>query len=248
MHTNWYETFFEGLALDLWRKAATPEMTRAEVDFLARQFGSSPGARLLDVPCGNGRHSLALAAMGYRVSGVDLAQGFISEAHDRAAQAGLDAEFVQSDMRNLPWHAEFYGAFCFGNSFGYLDHVGMKSFVHAVAGALKPGAPFIVDNPMAAEAILPNFPERRWFSFDDILFLIDSRYVAADSRVDTEYTFLRGDRKEVRPASHWVYTVAEIKRLLTDAELRPESLYGSFDQEEFRLGSPRLIVVARKHS
>lgn len=244
MQTNWYETFFEGLALDLWRKAATPEMTRAEVDFLARQFGSNPGARLLDVPCGNGRHSLALAALGYRVSGVDLAHGFISEA--RAAQSGAGAEFIQADMRNLPWQAEFDGAFCFGNSFGYLDHAAMEAFVRAIAGALKPGARFIIDHPMVAEAILPNFPARGWFSFDDILFLTDSRYVASQSRVDTEYTFLRNGRKETKQASHWVYTVAEVKRLLAGAELQTESLYGSLEGEEFRLGSPRLIVVARK--
>jgi SAM-dependent methyltransferase len=246
MRTNWYESFFEGMALDLWRKAATPEMTRAEVNFLAKQFASKPGAHLLDVPCGNGRHALALSALGYRVSGVDISPGFISEARQRAIQAGVDIEFLQADMRDLPWHAVFDGAFCFGNSFGYLDYGGMTSFVHAVTRALKPGARFIVDNPMAAEVVLPRFEARRWFKMDDILFLIDSRYVASDSRVDTEYTFLRNGKQEIKPASHWVYTVAEIHRLLTNAGLHPEFFYGSLDAEEFRLGSPRLIIAALK--
>ena len=57
MPNNWYETFFEGVTLDLWRKAMSPEQTRLEVDFLAKKFAFPPAARILDVPCGNGRHS-----------------------------------------------------------------------------------------------------------------------------------------------------------------------------------------------
>jgi cyclopropane fatty-acyl-phospholipid synthase-like methyltransferase len=58
----------------------TPEQTRAEVDFLVKLLGGAPKARVLDVPCGNGRHSLELAARGRRMTGVDLAEEFIEEA------------------------------------------------------------------------------------------------------------------------------------------------------------------------
>src|SRR6185295_9388208 len=65
--TNWYEDFFRGVANDLWRKAISPEQTRVEADFLENTFGAK--SRLLDVPCGNGRHTLELARRGCRMTG-----------------------------------------------------------------------------------------------------------------------------------------------------------------------------------
>src|SRR5882762_7459486 len=78
--TNWYEDFFHGIALDLWRKAIRPEQTKAEADFLVNVLQCEAGSHLLDVPCGNGRLSLELARRGYRVTGVDIAEEFIEEA------------------------------------------------------------------------------------------------------------------------------------------------------------------------
>ena len=74
--SNWYENFFHGLALDLWRKALPPEHTKAEADFLAQALQCNARSHLLDVPCGNGRLSFELARRGYRVTGVDIAEEF----------------------------------------------------------------------------------------------------------------------------------------------------------------------------
>src|SRR6266436_7171004 len=84
--TNWYEDFFHGVSLDLWRKAISPQQTKAEADFLVKVLGCDEGASLLDVPCGNGRLSLELARRGYRVTGVDIAAEFIEEARALATK------------------------------------------------------------------------------------------------------------------------------------------------------------------
>ncbi len=97
--SNWFEDFFHGIANDLWRKAVTAEQTRAEADFLERTLGKK--RRLLDVPCGNGRHSLELARRGCRMTGVDLSPEFIAEARSAAKAERLRAEFVVGDMRRL---------------------------------------------------------------------------------------------------------------------------------------------------
>ncbi len=246
MQANWYENFFYGVALDLWRKAVSAEQTRAEADFLTKMLHLHSEARLLDVPCGNGRHSLELAARGYRMTAVDIAEEFIEEARNRAVAADLKVEWLLGDMRLLPWQSEFDGAFCVGNSFGYLDNPGMKAFLTALSCALKPAARFVLDSGMAAESILPSLQLRRWFPVDDILLLIDSQYDSADSRLDNEYTFVRGGNIETRSSSHWVYTVAEIQRLLEQVGLTTEALYSSLDEQTFQLGSPRLLLVAQK--
>ncbi len=72
--SNWWEHFFEGLSVKLWLEAVSPEHTDNEADTIARLLGAAPGAELLDVPCGGGRLSLALAERGYRLTGVDVSR------------------------------------------------------------------------------------------------------------------------------------------------------------------------------
>src|ERR1700730_8438339 len=72
---------------------------RAEVDSLIALMDLPPGAHMLDLPCGVGRHSLELARRGFHVTAVDLTTRYLDAARNQAAQEGLSIEFVQSDMR-----------------------------------------------------------------------------------------------------------------------------------------------------
>ena len=246
MYPNWQVEFFRGVALDLWRAVTPPDQTRLEAEFLQKVLGASESSHLLDVPCGNGRHSIELARMGHRVTGVDLSEEFLAEA--KRSSADLSATWVLSDMRQLPWHEEFNGAFCFGNSFGYLDPEGARDFLGAVAGTLKPGSRFVLDTGMAAESILPGLLQKRWFQAGDIYMLSANQYDARDGRLDIEYTFIRGGDVDTRPSSSYVLTVNEICRMHAAAGLHPLELYGSFTEEPYRLGSPRLILVSAKQA
>jgi SAM-dependent methyltransferase len=241
---DWYRTFFSGVALDLWRHVVTPEQTRAEAAFLAETLAPYGAARLLDVPCGNGRHAIALAELGHRVTGVDLSEEFVAEARARAE--GRAVEIVHADMRALAWDAAFAGAYCWGNSFGYLPHAGTIEFLAAVARALAPGGRFVLHTGTAAECLLPSLVDKRTWQVGDIEMRVANHYVVAESRLDTEFTFIRGGARDVRTACHHVYTVAELRRLLEHAGLRVASLYGSVARAPFAPGTPELIVVAEK--
>ena len=243
---EWYKDFFHGIAVDFWRQSVSSGMTEDEVDFLEATLQRPGGSRFLDVPCGFGRHSLLLAARGYRMAGVDISEDSIREAQASAATGGLDIELRLGDMRELAWGAQFDGAFCMGNSFGFLDYVGTREFVRAVALSLKPGARFIIDTGMAAESIFQNLQERDWFQAGDIHLLIENRYQVEESRMDIAYAFFRKGAVEKRNSSHWVFTVAEICRMLEDAGLAALWLFSSLDREPFQLGDPRLFVVAEK--
>jgi cyclopropane fatty-acyl-phospholipid synthase-like methyltransferase len=246
MQKNWYENFFQGITLDMWRKAVTPEQTRSEVDFLEKALQLPSGGRVLDNPCGNGRHSLELAARGYRVTGIDLSAEFVAEAKATAASGGLDAEFLQQDMRAIDAEAEFDGAFCFGNSFSYIDYAESCAFLAAVSRSLKQGARFALESGIAAESLLPKLESRRWMLLDDILFLSSNRYDAVESRLDIQYTFIRSGHSETHEACSYIYTLAEIRRMLSNAGLQATDYYSSVDQRSYELGSPRLLLVAEK--
>src|SRR5436190_7258153 len=118
---TWWEDFFEGLSVELWLEAVPAEHTEREAERIAASLALPEGAGILDVPCGGGRLSLALAARGYRVTGVDWSREFIAHAAAVPAAATVTAATVtweQRDMRDLPWPERFDGAFCVGNSFG----------------------------------------------------------------------------------------------------------------------------------
>jgi SAM-dependent methyltransferase len=240
MQSNWQNDFFRGVALELWRRVTTPEQTRAEVDFLEKIFGSANGARLLDVPCGNGRHALEFASRGYAVTGVDSSAEFIAETRGKSRQV----EWLLGDMCDLPWTAEFNAAYCFGNSFGYLDRDGARRFLGAVARALKPGGRFAIETGMAAESILPGLVKNRWHRAGDIFMLSENQYDPGLGRLDITYTFIRGAEVETRPSSSFTFTVAEICRMHQEAGLERIELLGSIAGESYQLGSPRLILVS----
>ncbi len=241
---QWFETFFQGPAVDFWTRAMTPALTLADVDFLEKTFDVKPGACLLDVPCGNGRHSIELARRGYRITGVDLSQEFLA-----AARAELDADWRVGDMRALELESSaFDGAFCFGNSFGYLDHTGVAAFLGAISVALKPEAKLVIETGVCAESILPTLVQKRWHRMGDLMILSENRYDAWHSRLDIDYTFVRDGppwtKPETRPTSSYVFTVAEIRRTLETAGFEVLALYGSAAGEPFQLGMPRLVIIA----
>jgi SAM-dependent methyltransferase len=243
MQSNWQTDFFRGVALDVWRRAMSPEQTRTEVEFLERVLRIGPGAQLLDLPCGNGRHALEFTARGYSMTGVDQSEEFIAEARDKSPAAG---RWILGDMRDLPWFSEFDGAYCFGNSFCYLDRVNAGKFLSAIARALKPGGRFVIETGMAAESILPGLLKTRWFKAGDIFMLSQNQYHPAEGRLDIEYTFIQDGKVETRPTASYTFTVAEMCRMHAEAGLETIELLGSTAGEPFQLGSPRLILISEK--
>ena len=171
-----------------------------------------PGADLLDVPCGGGRLSLALAERGYRLTGVDVSREFLE--HARSCDDAERVSWEHREMRDLPWPGRFDGAYCVGNSFGYLDDEGNAAFLRAVASALKPGARFILETPMVLENLLGHLQERPWWKVGEMYLLVSNKYDHTRSRLDIEYTFLSKGRSEVRYGSHQAYRYAELRQLL----------------------------------
>jgi 2-polyprenyl-3-methyl-5-hydroxy-6-metoxy-1,4-benzoquinol methylase len=247
LKTEWFETFFQGPAVEFWTRCMPPAVTLADVDFIQNALQAAPGARLLDVPCGHGRHSIELARRGYRVTGIDLSQEFLAAARKAAIDLQVEVDLRSGDMRSLRLEPEaFDGAFCFGNSFCYLDHVNAGVFLESLAAAIKPGGRLAIETATIAETILPALLQKRWYWTGDILVLSECKYVAAASRMDIDYTFIRGSSTETRPTSSYVFTAAELGRMLQRAGFEVTALYGSVAGEPFQLGSRELVMVATR--
>lgn len=243
---GWCEEFFSGAALELWRNAIPRETTDQEIEFLREVLEAPEGGHLLDLPCGNGRLSLPLAQIGYKVTGVDFCAAFVDEAKQNAIAQKLTIDYLKDDMRKIAFKSRFDGAFCMGNSFGYFDRAGTSEFFKAVSGSLKSGAKFVIDSAMIAECFLVNGGEREWVQVGDMIMLIENNYNCRFSCVETEYTFIRGGEEEKRQAVHWIYTSGEICQMLEQADFVVNDLFSSTEFDQFALGAERLLVVSQK--
>jgi SAM-dependent methyltransferase len=242
---NWFEDFFDGVVVDFWIAATEGEGTDQEVEFLAAELQLPEGGRVMDVPCGHGRHAVAMSGLGFRVCGVDLSTEFL--ARGRAAGSG-DVEWVRRDMRDLQFEAQFDGAYCMGNSFGYLDRAGDRAFLGGVSRSLRPGGRFVLDTGIIAESLLPNFEENSWMRRGDITFLFEHHYLAEESCLRTDYTFVRGAESVARSSLHQVYTVAELRNMCAEVGMETVGSYSSPGREPFELREPRLLLVSEKRS
>jgi SAM-dependent methyltransferase len=246
---DWTTDFFTPIALDTWQRSRSPAITLAEVEFLkeALLLGPEP-RRLLDVPCGDGRHAVALAQLGHALTGVDIAVDNLQRATRLAATAGVTIDFHVADMRALPDSPAFDGAYCLGNSFGYFPRAQTQRFLNALAQALSSGARFVLDTACAAESILLDLNRQSWVRVDAALVvLMECDYDARESRLDTTYTTLRdGSVTDQRIAHNYIFTSGELVAMLDAAGFTTLDLLGDLDGSEFELGSERLLLVAQR--
>lgn len=238
--SEWWTTFFEGQALELWRRAHTLDVTRGQANDIARALGIGHGTEVLDVPCGNGRIALELAAKGARVRGLDRSAEFIREGRRHARERGLELELVQGDMRALPWQEAFDAALCVGNSFGYMDDEGNLAFLAAVARALRSGGRFLLEYPLVAELVRARRVYRDWHILGERLLLSDGHYDADAGRLETSYTFVDlaspGGALESRVASYRVYSARELVELLERAGFGRIELFCDLEPQPFDAG------------
>ena len=273
MQERWYEGFFQGIALEMWRRAIPSEATRKECEFLVQELKLSPGNSVLDIPCGLGRHSLLLAREGFRVTGMDISAEALESASKEASKLGVQVNWLNRDMCDISSRERFDAAFCMGNSFGYLSDADNARFIAAVAQSLRRGGRFLLETAYAAESLLPHLrisepkmadaQEVAWeatmpgedttekkiqrYELGDLSLVLEHKYDVQTSRLNTTYTFIQEGREEKRQGSQAVYTVREIKNMLTVADLRPLVMYGGIDRSPYACGSHDLMMVCEKN-
>ena len=241
---EWWTTFFAGNWLDVQRNVRA-ERTSNEVAFLERSLNLTPGCRILDVPCGNGRLALPLAERGYRVTGVDITKAVLQEALSTSREANLELELRESDMRDLPWTETFDAAFCFWGSFGYFDDDGNRQFLEAVHRALKTDSRFALDVPNLAEHLLARPQHRSWSKKGETLVLESLTYSHTDSRAESEWTLIRNGVSETKTTSIRVYGFRELTSLFSEVGFEVCETFSSLHSEPYELGRRAYFIVRK---
>jgi D-alanine-D-alanine ligase len=156
--------------------------TVQDVDLVQRTLGLRPGDRVLDLCCGQGRHSVELARRGLRdVVGVDQSAYLISVAAARASTGGHTVAFHQADARDLPsGDAAFDAVLLLGNSFGYFHDAGDdEQLLREIRRVLRPGGTLVMDLA-DGDWLREHFEPRSWEWIDDRLFACRERSLSDD--------------------------------------------------------------------
>jgi ubiquinone/menaquinone biosynthesis C-methylase UbiE len=205
-----------------------------------------PPARILDLCCGYGRHAIPLAQMGFAVAGLDYSSDMLARARKDAARSGVEIEFRQGDMRELPWTEAFDGCVMIGGSFGvFEDEMENERALHTVAAALKTGGRFVLDAANRDRIVCANQPQR-WQEGEGWLRCVESWFDPVAGVNHARERWLREGEWTERTHSRRLYTATELDAMLRRAGLTPIAYYGDYDQNEFTTRSHRILVVAEK--
>ncbi len=243
--TEWWKPFFSGLWGYVLQHAWTPEQTQADTEFITQLLHLSPSARVLDVPCGEGRIARVLAGRGYQVTGVDGTASFLDNARRHADAEQLSIQWEHRDMRDIIWQDTFDGAVCWWGSFGYFDDDGNEQFLRGVFRALKPGGRLVLET-LITETILPVFQERGWQQIGELLLLERRWYDCVHSRVGTEWTMIHGGKTDTQTTSIRIYTYRELSALFTNVGFILSDAYDTRSRQPFAFGARRLTIVVQK--
>jgi SAM-dependent methyltransferase len=109
----------------------------AAADLAWRLLELRPGMSVLDLACGHGELANRLAARGCQVTGLDSSAVFLDRARAGAAAAGVSAEYVAEDMRQLPWTGRFDRVLNWSTAFGYFDNTTNRAVLDGIVGVLR---------------------------------------------------------------------------------------------------------------
>lgn len=123
----------------------TKEQTQKEIEFLRQHVLLNNPLKILDLACGYGRHTNALAALGHDVTGIDIIHGFLAKAKKNAEMRKLRVKYISQDMREISFFNIFDVVLLLGLSFGYFDDETNFKVLENISKALKPKGLFCLD-------------------------------------------------------------------------------------------------------
>jgi SAM-dependent methyltransferase len=228
LQDEWYVGFHTGLAARFWR-AAGATMAQADLEVITKLLPDPP-ARVLDVPCGDGRITTPLQAAGYDVVGVDIVP--------------QDPRFVQGDLRALPDLGHFDVVISWGNSFGYTTPAETQE---SLRGFRRAGDRLILESLTVAEGFLTGaFRETASYTFGGVTIAATNTYNARKSRLESDWVFTDTEgRIERASGAHHVHTTGEVVRMLEAAGYEQIELKGPDGAKPYALGDHRMIAVAQ---
>lgn len=241
----WYEQSFGKDYMIVYRHRDWQAACR-ETQQMARWLHLPEGARVLDIGCGMGRHSIALAEAGYAVAGVDLSETLLDVARGHDVQGRV--AWSHGDMRNLPFEdGSFDATVNLFTSFGYFmledDNASVLRHIRRV---LREGGSFLIDFLNPEHVVRTLVPRSERVDEESGYHIVEERSVI-DGWVQKSISVTDpGDPDKPRQYLERVrlYPLDWFKLNLAAQGLKLEKVYGAYDGSPYESGtSARMIMT-----
>jgi SAM-dependent methyltransferase len=225
------------------RRIAEADAQMSKVLALTKPTGNT----VLDLCCGPGRCSIALAKRGFRVTGVDRTKYLLNKARTKARAAGLNMEWVREDMRDFVRLNSFALVISMFTSFGYFDD---KEEDAAVLGnmfaSLQPRGACLIE-VLGKERLAKVLQATTSSDLPDGSVVVERHKIFDDwTRIANEWLVIRGARVKRFKFHHTIYSGQELRDRMELAGFVDVRLFGNLDGDEYGPGAERLIAVGRK--
>jgi SAM-dependent methyltransferase len=244
---DWWRDYFDAQYLLEYEPLFSLARDRHEAARIIDVLGLPSGARVLDVPCGQGRHAHLFAEAGYDVDGLDYSRDLLARA--RARGTGRTLRYTRGDMRALPakWTERFDAVLNLFTSFGFFaDPSDDKRVVAEFARVLKPGG-LLVWYGGNRDGVMARFLERDWWQTADGTLIAQERTFDPISGQLTVHSVWAGKRNRgEREHQIRLYTPTRLAELMADVGLVVEASYDGMRDRPLRRDSSEMLLVARK--
>ena len=222
--------------------------TGEEVDDIIALLNIRPKARVLDVCSGNGRHAIALALRGCKMTGIDIGAGPIALARETSRNLGLSIDYRQVDAQSIAFEDVYDAAYLTCAGLSDFSPAAAKDLLARMGRALVPGGTLLAEFLDEASVKPGDVRSWRFVSADSSLF-VDTGHLQLDER------FYDGDdkaevvRSYVVPQDGKLRQYARCRQYYKEDDVRKLLDAASFQTVSFSPGSaPGLKRVVAKKS
>jgi cyclopropane fatty-acyl-phospholipid synthase-like methyltransferase len=208
--------------------------------------GIVPGTQILDAGSGPGRHSLALASSGFRVTAVDRTPSYLTHLAATAKRRGQDVEIVRRDLRELSRPAA-YDAAVYVDVLGVFDRADEDvAVLKNLCQCLVPGGCLVVGTT-GKEQVARHLDAKSWSWLKPGAVLLEERTVDEDwGAVHTRLTGVEAGRVQKYETTRRLYAASELAGLLDRAGFSSWRFYGDFEGRPYDRHARRLVAVAER--
>jgi SAM-dependent methyltransferase len=244
---EWWKNYFDAQYLLEYEPLFSLERDRLEVARLLDVLGLPSGSRVLDVPCGQGRHAHLLAEAGFDVMGLDYSPALLARA--KARGTGPRLHYRRGDMRRLPaeWRGRFDAVINLFTSFGFfVSPRDDRDVIGEFSRVLRPGG-VLVWHGANRDGVMARFLGRDWWTTRNRTLIAQERTFDPLSGQLTVESVWRGP-KGMGSREHRIrlYSPTHLAELCADAGLIVEQAYESFADRPLARTSSEMMLVARK--
>ena len=240
--SEWWRNWFGPGYLALYDEFLA-ERTPVEINQLEGLLVLRPPRRILDLPCGQGRHAIELASRGYDVTGADLSPYLLSVAEERGRASGVRVRWLSSDMRRPIAGETFDLVLNLFTSLGYFaDEADDREVVRSASTMLAPGGRFVLELTNG-ERIMAHFQEREWFTVGQAAVVERRSLDRSVRRMVVERTVTTPDEEDVSLHALRLYARRDVDEMLRAAGFGRVDLFGDWSGEPLTPESQRILAV-----